>query len=232
MVTRQVGLAMLAMAMLTLALSQPAAAEPPAPASPAAAGAAPAPAAEWRSLFDGKTLGSWKQSGYGGAGDTEVVDGVLRIPMGVDLSGITWTDEFPKEGYEVELEARRVDGNDFFCGLTFPVGEDPCSFIVGGWGGAIVGLSSIDGEDAANNETTLVRAFKTGRWYTVKVRVTKERIECFLDGERVVDQPRAGHTISIRESVEPSRPLGVASYCTVAELRNLRWRPVAEPEKR
>lgn len=189
-------------------------------------------AADWRPMFDGKALGDWKQSGYGGAGDTEVVDGAIRIPMGVDLSGITWGGEFPTEGYEIELEARRVEGNDFFCGLTFPVGDDPCSFIVGGWGGAIVGLSSIDGEDAANNQTTLVRAFKTGKWYTVKVRVTKERIECFLDGERVVDQPRKGHTISIRESVEPSRPLGVATYCTVAELRNLRWRPVAAPERR
>ena len=197
----------------------------------AAAPGVPA-AAEWRSLFDGKALGAWKQSGYGGAGDTEVADGVIRIPMGVDLSGITWTDEFPKEGYEVELEARRVEGNDFFCGLTFPVGEDPCSFIVGGWGGGIVGLSSIDGADAANNETTLVRAFKTGRWYAVKVRVTKERIECFLDGVRVVDQPRAGHTISIRDSVEPSRPLGVATYATTAELRNLRWRPVGGPGPR
>lgn len=189
-------------------------------------------AAEWRSLFDGKALGAWKPSGYGGADDAEVADGVIRIPMGVDLSGITWTDEFPQEGYELELEARRVEGNDFFCGLTFPVGKDPCSFIVGGWGGAIVGLSSIDGADAANNKTTLVRDFKTGRWYTVKVRVTKERIECFLDGERVVDQPRAGHTISIRESVEPSRPLGAATYATTAELRNLRWRPVGGPEPR
>jgi hypothetical protein len=189
-------------------------------------------AVEWRSMFDGKTLGAWKQSGYGGAGDTEAVDGVLRIPMGVDLSGVTWGGEFPKEDYEIELEARRVEGDDFFCGLTFPVGADPCSFIVGGWGGAVVGLSSIDGEDAANNKTTLVRAFKTGQWYAVKVRVTPERIECFLDGERVVNQPRKGHTISIRESVEPSRPLGIASYCTVAELRKLRWRPVAGPQPR
>lgn len=188
--------------------------------------------AEWRSMFDGKRLGEWKQSGYGGADETEVVDGVLRIPMGADLSGVTWAGAFPAEGYEIELEARRVEGDDFFCGLTFPVGADPCSFIVGGWGGAVVGLSSIDGADAANNETTLVRAFKKGQWYAVKVRVTQERIECFLDGERVVNQPRKGHTISIRESVEPSRPLGIASYCTVAELRNLRWRPVAGPQPR
>jgi hypothetical protein len=214
--------------MLGAAVWLPLVAVPPGQAAPPDAPAA----AEWRSLFDGKALGAWKQSGYGGAGEVEVADGVIRIPMGVDLSGITWTDEFPKDGYEVELEARRVEGNDFFCGLTFPVGKDPCSFIVGGWGGAVVGLSSIDGADAANNETTLVRDFKTGRWYTVKVRVTQERIECFLDGERVVDQPRAGHTISIRESVEPSRPLGVATYATTAELRNLRWRPVGGPEPR
>lgn len=200
-------------------------------ATPAARGR-DATDAEWRSMFDGKRLGDWKQSGYGGAGDTEVVDGVLRIPMGVDLSGVTWGGAFPKEDYEIELEARRVEGDDFFCGLTFPVGVDPCSFIVGGWGGAVVGLSSIDGADAANNETTLVRGFKTGQWYAVKVRVTQERIECFLDGERVVNQPRKGHTISIRESVEPSRPLGIATYCTVAELRNLRWRPVAGPQPR
>lgn len=200
-------------------------------APPVAAKPAAEPAAAWRSLFDGKALGDWKLSNYGG-GDPEIVAGAIRIPMGVDLNGITWTGDFPEEDYEIELEARRVDGNDFFCGLTFPVGPDPCSFIVGGWGGAVVGLSSIDGEDAANNATTLVRAFKTGQWYAVKVRVTKERIECFLDGERVVDQPRAGHTISIRESVEPSRPLGIATYATVAELRNLRWRPVAGPERR
>ena len=188
--------------------------------------------APWRPLFDGKTLDGWKQSGYGGAGDATVVDDAIRIPSGVDLSGITWAGEFAREGYEIELEARRVEGNDFFCGLTFPVGDDPCSFIVGGWGGAIVGLSSIDGEDAANNATTLVRGFKTGQWYAVRVRVTKERIECFLDGERVVDQPRAGHAISIRESVAPSKPLGIATYCTVADVRNPRWRPVREPGTR
>jgi hypothetical protein len=191
-----------------------------------------ADAPPWRPLFDGRELGAWRQSGYGGESDAEAVDGLIRIPRGVDLSGITWAGEFPREGYEIELEARRVEGNDFFCGLTFPVGADACSFIVGGWGGGIVGLSNVDGDDAANNGTTLVRAFKAGQWYAVKVRVSRERIECFLDGERVVDQPRAGHAISIRDSVAPSRPLGVATYGTTAELRNLRWRAVPEPEKR
>ena len=57
--------------------------------------------------------------------------------------------------YEVTLEAMRVDGNDFFCGMTFPAGKDPCTLIVGGWGGTVVGLSSINGMDASENETTI-----------------------------------------------------------------------------
>ena len=203
-------------------------AEPPAATAEAAA-ATPAEN-EWRPLVEAADLGDWKPSDYGG-GAAEAADGVIRIPMGADLNGITWTGEFPQEDYEIELEARRVDGNDFFCGLTFPVGADSCSFIVGGWGGGIVGLSCIDGDDAAHTPTSIVRAFKTGRWYAVKVRVTAERIECFLDGERVVDQPRAGYTISIRESVAPSLPLGIATYATVAELRGIRWRPVVGAER-
>jgi hypothetical protein len=195
--------------------------------------AAAAAGADWRALFDGRALGKWKPSDFGGGGEVSVVEGAIRIEMGADLSGITWSGEFPRDDYEIELEARRVEGGDFFCGLTFPVGKDPCSFIVGGWGGGVVGLSSIDGEDAANNATTTVQEFKTGRWYRVRVRVDRERIACFLDDRKVVDQRRVGHTISIRDSVSPSKPLGVATYATVGELRNIRWRPVerAEPGK-
>ncbi|NBX30996.1 hypothetical protein EBR04_11240, partial [bacterium] len=135
--------------------------------------AAEAPAAAgWRSLFDGERLGDWRVTAFGGEGEVEVVEGAIRIGMGADLSGITWQGEFPEQSYEIALEARRVDGNDFFCGLTFPVGDDACSLILGGWGGAVTGLSSIDGHDAADNGTTQVRAYETNQWYDVVVRVT------------------------------------------------------------
>ncbi|MCE9630781.1 MAG: DUF1080 domain-containing protein [Planctomycetia bacterium] len=181
----------------------------------------------WQSLFDGRTLGEWKQTPFGAEGEPLVADGVIRIPMGGDLSGITWAGDFPRRDYEIALEARRVEGNDFFCGLTFPVGDDSCSLILGGWGGAITGLSSIDGRDAGDNETTDARVFEKGRWYAVKVRVTEERIECFLDGESIIDQATEGRRISVRDEVIPSKPLGIATYATTAEVRGLRWRPVA-----
>jgi hypothetical protein len=188
--------------------------------------ASPAAAADWRPLFDGATLDGWRSTPFGGEGDVTVADAAVRIAAGSSLSGITWAGDFPRQGYEIELEARRVDGSDFFCGLTFPVGAEACSLIVGGWGGGVVGLSCIDGEDAASNPTSLYREFERERWYAVTVRVTAERIECFLDGEPIVDQPLAGRQISVRHEVLPSRPLGIATYATTADVRGIRWRPV------
>jgi hypothetical protein len=184
--------------------------------------------AEWQPLFDGRVLGQWKATPFGGEGEVTVDRGVLRIAMGADLSGVTWQGDFPRQSFEIALEARRVDGNDFFCGLTFPVAKSHCSLILGGWGGGVMGLSSIDGEDAANNATTKVRSFTKDRWYAVRVRVTPDRIACFLDDEQIVDQSLAGHVISVRDEVAPSQPLGIATYATTAELRNIRWRPVAD----
>jgi hypothetical protein len=188
--------------------------------APAAGGVA------WRALFDGAALGQWRPTSFGGEGEVEIIDGAIRIGMGADLSGITWDGEFPTQSYELALDARRVDGNDFFCGITFPVGDASCSLILGGWGGAVTGLSSIDGFDAAHNDTTLVRDYETGRWYAVTLRVTPETIECFIDGEPIIEQPLEGRRLSIRDEVIPSRPLGVATYATTGEVRRLRWRPM------
>jgi hypothetical protein len=182
----------------------------------------------WTTLLDGKGLGEWKSTPFGGEGEVTAKDGVLRIEMGVDLSGVTWQGKFPRKDFEIELEARRVDGTDFFCGLTFPVGEDHCSLILGGWGGGVVGLSSIDGEDAANNGTTQILSFDKNHWYAVRVRVGADRIACFLDGKQIIDQPLADHIISVRQEVIPSQPLGIATYATTAEIRGIRWRPVAD----
>jgi hypothetical protein len=180
-----------------------------------------------RSLFDGRTLGDWEPTPFGGEGEVTVADGVIRIARGSELSGITWRGPLPEEPYEISLEARRVDGHDFFCGLTFPVADSHCSLILGGWGGAVVGLSSIDGNDAANNATTQVIPFDNGRWYEVRVRVSPERIECLLDGKPIVDQPLDDHTVSVRSEVAASIPLGIATFSTAAEVRGISWRPLA-----
>ena len=173
-------------------------------------------------LFDGKTLRGWQITDFAGHGEVKVEDGKLILESGV-MTGVTWTNETPRMNYG-SLEAMRVDGSDFFCGLTFPVGEDPCSLIVGGWGGGVVGLSSLDGEDAANNDTTHYMSFETGKWYPIRLRVTPGRIEAWIDKDQVVKTETKDRRLSIRVEVEPSKPLGFASWSTTAALRNITLR--------
>jgi Domain of Unknown Function (DUF1080) len=178
----------------------------------------------WRSLFDGSSLGPWKVTSFGGEGEVRVENGSIVLERGNDLTGITWTGPLERLDYEIGVEARRVSGNDFFCGLTFPVGGAHCSFIVGGWAGAVTGLSTLDGQDASENETTTIRDFEDGRWYAVRVRVTAERIQAWIDDAVWADVKTAGRRIGIRPEVDASRPLGIASWRTTAALRNIRVR--------
>jgi len=174
-------------------------------------------------LFDGKTLAGWRISDFAGKGPVRVEDRKLILEMGT-MTGVTYTNPIPTMNYEITLDAMRVEGNDFFCGLTFPVGNDPCSLIVGGWGGGVVGLSSLDGQDASSNETTQYLNFEKGRWYHIRLRVVPNKIEAWIDNDKVVDADTTDRKISIRIEVEESRPLGVATWSTTAALSNIQIR--------
>lgn len=187
-------------------------------------------APQWRMLFDGKSLEGWKKTKFGGDGEVSVEDGNLILGMGFSMTGVTYTGDLPRTNYEVELEAKRVEGVDFFCGLTFPVQQSYCSFIVGGWAGGIVGLSSIDGRDASENETTRYMGFKNGQWYRIRVRVTDERIHAWIDDEKIVNQGIVGRKISTRSEVNLSQPFGLATWETKAAVRNIRIRELSHEE--
>ncbi len=186
----------------------------------------------WQPLFDGKTLGRWKITNFGGEGDVSVKDGKIVMEMGSSLTGITYQGHLPKNDYEISLEASRLDGVDFFCALTFPVRDSFCTFIVGGWAGAVVGISSIDGKDASENETTRYIAFKTNKWYRLRVRVQQDQIQAWIDDARVVHVKMAGRRLTTRAEVDLSKPLGVASWETRAAIRNIRIRKLKSSGKK
>ena len=172
-------------------------------------------------LFDGETLANWEITNFGAQGEVYVSDGEIVLGMGDGCTGITWQESFPKINYELSLEARRILGIDFFCGLTFPVNDDFCTFIVGGWAGAVVGLSNIDGLDASENVTTTLMRFNKNEWYKIKLRVTSEKIETWINEEKIVDIPHKGRQIGIRPEVELSCPFGIASWKTTGAVRNI-----------
>ena len=179
----------------------------------------------WQSLFDGKTLGHWQSTKFGGEGAIKVENGQMVLDAGRTLTGVTWTGpKLPTTNYELALQAMRVEGRDFFAGVTFPVAESFCSLILGGWGGTVIGLSSINSEDASQNSTSQSREFELGRWYNVRIRVTTAKIEVWLDDRQIINQDLQGNRITIRMEMEPSTPLGIATWKTKGALRDIRLR--------
>jgi hypothetical protein len=179
-------------------------------------------------LFDGKTLKNWATTDFAGGLEAHVEKGAIQIESGAELSGITWTNgSLPKNNYEISLEAMKVQGNDFFCGLTFPVRDSFCSLILGGWGGGVVGLSSLDGMDASENETTKSLYFAPDRWYRVRLRVTDKKIEAWLDDELIINVATQDHQVALRfGEIYRSKPLGIAAYQTGSALKNIQLRLV------
>jgi hypothetical protein len=215
-------------------------ASPPPPAVAAAAkdplkDAAAKPSAPfegegWQSMSDGQTLTGWRATAFAGGGQVECRPGLLVLNMGDPFTGINWTNDFPKMNYEVALDAMRVTGSDFFCGLTAPVEGSFCSLIVGGWGGSLVGISSLDGRDASENETTKYVSFEQGRWYRLRLRITEDRIEVWIDKDKLINVVTTRKRISLRPGeIELSRPFGLASWQTTAALREIKMRRVEGP---
>jgi hypothetical protein len=183
---------------------------------------------KWQPLFNGKNLDGWKVTEFGGQGEVEISekDKSLIINMGQPMSGITWSKKEPphKIDYEIRLEAKRVEGTDFFVGLTFPVKDSHCSLIAGGWGGGVIGLSSINDFDASENGTTKYQEFKKDQWYKFRVRVEADRIQGWIDDKQVIDQDLKDVKVSTRIEVDDSKPLGLSTYETKAAIRNFEIR--------
>ena len=173
------------------------------------------------SLFDGKTLDGWEETSFGTQGPVLVSEGNIMLNFGDGCTGVTYTKPFPKVNYEVSLDAMKVSGSDFFCGMTFPVKDTYCSFIVGGWGGPVVGLSIIDGKDASDNATKVLKNFEHKTWYHIRLQVTESKIMAWIDDKQMVDFTIGDHKLDIRPEVNLSRPFGICSWNTTAALRNI-----------
>jgi Domain of Unknown Function (DUF1080) len=183
-------------------------------------------------LFDGSTLQGWTKTNFGGEAEVRVEDGCIVLGMGAPLTGVTWSDPTAlpfRMNYELTLEARRVEGSDFFCGLTFPYHDDSASLIVGGWGGSLVGISCLDRADASENETTRIRKFEKEKWYTIRLRVREGRLQAWIDDKMVVDCLIGDRKLSTRSEVRLCQPLGICSFQTKAQIRNVTIKGI-EPE--
>ncbi|MBK8093937.1 MAG: hypothetical protein IPK32_18695 [Verrucomicrobiaceae bacterium] len=186
----------------------------------------PAAKRQWR-LFDAPHAAAWKSAGVVGEGKSALVDGELTLSTGEPMTCMRMeafqAPAFPTQRYRIEFETMRTEGADFFGSLTFPVrGRDHLTLILGGWGGSLVGLSSIDGEDASNNSTRGNLDFVNGRWYRVKIELRDEEVQVWIDGRLYVNTNLRGREASLRPGdIESCRPLGFATYLSACRVRGL-----------
>ena len=183
-------------------------------------------------LFDGKTLDGWEKTDFFKPGEVKVEGGAIVMTAGRPMTGITTTRcDLPTTDYELTYEAQRLTGTDFFAAATFPVNGSFLTFVNGGWGGTITGLSSIDGMDASENETGKFYKFQDKTWYKFRIEVTGDTVRCRIDGKDVVSIDLKDRSLKTRIETRPNQPLGFATWETGGALRAIEIHRLAPAEK-
>lgn len=186
-------------------------------------------------LFNGKDLSGWKIAPMDGGGTVKALSGnTVSCGMGDPMTGIAYTNPIPVMNYELSLEAMRVEGSDFFIALTLPVETNFCTVIIGGWGGGLCGISSVDYTDASENQWSEYLTLKNQCWYHLRVRVTPGVLQVFLNGDLYTARIEYGSSsrFSLRpgSDIDMTKPLGLATYRTAALWRNFTLTPVTTPQ--
>jgi 3-keto-disaccharide hydrolase len=184
-----------------------------------------------RILFDGKTLEGWKKTDFAHSGPVKVEQGQIILSAGNSMTGITSTrNDLPRINYELTYSAMRVEGVDFFAAATFPVAGSYLTFVNGGWGGHVTGLSSLNGQDASENETGRPIKFENGKWYAFRIRVTDRAVRCWIDEKPIVALDYRDHQLGTRIETRSSQPLGFATWETSGALKAIEIRPLTPAE--
>lgn len=154
-------------------------------------------------------------------GEVEVRPGHLAMAAGQPATGLGYRGPVPRIDYRIEIEARRTEGSDFFCGMAFPILDQYASLIIGGWGGGVTGISNVDGMAAVENETTGYTPFENDRWYRIELRVTEALISASIDGGEILQVEVPDRRFSVWIEQEPLLPLGVSTWYSAGEIRKM-----------
>ncbi len=158
----------------------------------------------------------------------QIQQGELTLEAGRPMTGATFSSwqalGLPTTSYQITYEAMRLEGGDFFGTVTFPVGnlETHVSLVLGGWGGTLIGISSIDYSDASENQTRSEQRFEQGQWYRVRLEIRPEELKAWIDDKIVVNVNIKARHLGLRAGeIERCRPFGFASYLTTARIRKV-----------
>lgn len=180
-------------------------------------------------LLDATLSSHWQQSGIPDEGVLQRSGQELTLPAGQPMTGCkfsAWQDlGLPGTDYRIDYEAMRVEGEDAFGMCTFPVAGHGAhaTFVIGGWGGTLTGISSIDFKDASENSTRAEQRFANGVWHRVHLEVRPDDIRAWVNDRPVVNVSIKGRNVSLRPGyIDHCLPFGFATWNTEARIRAVR----------
>ena len=180
---------------------------------------------EWQLLAE-EFASSWQACGLAEEGRVSTKTGEIELQPGQPMTGVrfdAWKSAaLPLTRYAIEYEAMRVEGNDFFGTVTFPVNDTHVSLVVGGWGGTLVGISSIDDMDASENNTRGNARFENNRWHKVRIEVRDDELRAWINDKLFVNTSTKGRKLGLRAGdIDHCLPFGFASYATLSRIRHV-----------
>ena len=183
-------------------------------------------------LFDGKTLDGWKKTDFFHAGEVKVEDGRIVLAAGeLDDRHHHHAPGPAHDGLRADLR-----GDAARAGTTSsPRRPSPWASRTSRWSTAAgaatsTGLSSLDGMDASENETTRSIKYEDRTWYRFRVRVTGEVIRCWVGDKEVIAVNHKEKHVGTRVETGANEPLGFATWKTAGALRNIEVRALTPDE--
>ncbi|HEX9046039.1 MAG TPA: family 16 glycoside hydrolase [Verrucomicrobiae bacterium] len=126
----------------------------------------------------------WQQS----SGDWEVVGGVYRQTSS-EMPALSKFRFFNHgTNYSIFTRARKIGGEEGFL-VAFGMRDDKNYYWlnVGGWGNTLTRLEKCVRGNRAPFGPSINTRIQTDRWYDVRIEVTGKRIQCFINGQRIID---------------------------------------------
>jgi hypothetical protein len=129
-----------------------------------------------------------RESGY-----WQVTDGLLRQTSDATPALMKFAFTNSATNYTVSIRARKTGGAEgFLVGFGVRDDQDFYWLNLGGWNDTVSTVEkSVDGERDPIGPKVKAK-IETGRWYDIQIQVTGQRIQCFLDGQRIIDLTDAG----------------------------------------
>jgi len=127
------------------------------------------------------------------SGDWQVVDDVCRQTSMATPALLTHTFENAAANYSISVRAKKIGGAEgFIVGFGARDSENYYWLNLGGWNNTVSAVEkSEDGERQPIGQKVTGKV-EIGRWYDIKIQVTGPHIQCFLDGQQLIDFTDAG----------------------------------------